>query len=185
MSGVDIFLVRHGEAAASWGQHSDPGLSELGQQQAEVVASVLDGRLADSVQLVSSPLARAQETAAPLARTLGLTPEINDVFREIPSPVPLAERQGWLRGFMGQQWHEQPDELHTWRRNMLDAVQQFPQPVVVFTHFLVINTIVGEVQGKPETLVFYPDNGSVTHLRREGDALQLVALGEQMQTVIN
>ena len=31
-----IYLVRHGEAAASWGDHPDPGLSELGQKQAAV-----------------------------------------------------------------------------------------------------------------------------------------------------
>jgi len=38
---MDIFLVRHGEAAASWGESPDPGLSELGRRQAEVAAALL------------------------------------------------------------------------------------------------------------------------------------------------
>jgi len=38
MSAISIYLVRHGEAAASWGESSDPGLSELGWQQAEDAA---------------------------------------------------------------------------------------------------------------------------------------------------
>ena len=117
-----------------------------------------------------------------MAARLGLEPEVSAVFREIPSPVPLAERQSWLRAFMAQQWHEQTDDLHAWRRDMRDAVAQFSQPVVVFTHFLVINAIVGDVLNKPETLVFYPDNGSVTHLRRKAGELALIALGDQMIT---
>jgi probable phosphoglycerate mutase len=182
---MDIFLVRHGEAAASWGQHSDPGLSELGVQQAETVAAALGNALPGQTRIISSPLARARETAAPLARLLGREPEINDMFREIPSPVPLAERQVWLRAFMTQQWPEQSAELHAWRRGMLDAVRQFPGPVVVFTHFLVINTIVGAVLDRPGTLSFYPANGSITRLRRDADELQLVALGDQMETLVN
>ena len=31
---MKIFLIRHGEAAQSWDQSADPGLSELGKEQA-------------------------------------------------------------------------------------------------------------------------------------------------------
>lgn len=182
---MEILLVRHGEAAATWGQHSDPGLSELGVEQAETVAAILGNELPARTRIVSSPLARARETAAPLARVLGMTPEIDEIFREIPSPVPLEERQAWLRAFMTQQWPEQSTELHAWRSAMLDAVRQFPGPVVVFTHFLVINTIVGDVLDRDETLSFYPANGSITRLRHAAGELQLVTLGDQMETVIN
>ena len=39
-----IYLVRHGEAAAGWGDHPDPGLSALGQKQAKAVAVELQKR---------------------------------------------------------------------------------------------------------------------------------------------
>jgi len=32
---------------------------------------------------------------------------------------------------------------------------------------------------------FYPANASVTHLRKTGSRLELVSLGQQMQTVVN
>jgi len=182
---MDIFLVRHGEASASWGQESDPGLSDLGRQQADAVADSLAGHLPEGIRLISSPLARAQETAQPLAERLGLTPEINGVFREIPSPVSLGERQGWLRAFMTQDWSEQGKELHAWRSDMLRVLQELEGPVVIFTHFLVINTVVGHVLDRTETLSFLPDNGSITQLHHTGEDLQLVVLGEQLETVVN
>lgn len=182
---MDIFLVRHGEAAASWGQSSDPGLSELGARQAEEAAQRLLPLLDDSVQLVSSPLARAQETAEPLARVLGLQVEIDDTFREVPSPVPLAQRQDWLRRFMKERWESQPPALHEWRRRSFAQVLAMRKPTVVFTHFLVLNAIVGQLMDRKDILCFLPDNGSVTHLSHTGSRLQLVELGREMQTVVN
>jgi probable phosphoglycerate mutase len=61
---MDIYLVRHGEAAASWAQAADPGLSELGHEQARAVARILHPRLASSA-VVAAPL--APQTTAPLA----------------------------------------------------------------------------------------------------------------------
>jgi probable phosphoglycerate mutase len=40
-AGTRCFLVRHGEAAAHWGEEEDPGLSALGRQQAERAAGEL------------------------------------------------------------------------------------------------------------------------------------------------
>jgi len=183
--GVDVFLVRHGEAAASWGQETDPGLSALGRQEAGEAASLLHGMVADDVQLVSSPLARALETAAPLAKLLGAPVQQEAVFREIPTPVPLAQRQDWLRQFMQQQWQEQGEELHQWRTAPLRRLLEIDRPVVVFTHFLLINAVVGQVLARPETLCFWPGNGSITHLRRSDDKLELVSLGKEIETLVN
>jgi broad specificity phosphatase PhoE len=41
---TQIWLVRHGEAAASWEKDPDPGLSALGREQAERTALMLSGR---------------------------------------------------------------------------------------------------------------------------------------------
>ena len=182
---MDIYLVRHGEAAASWGQSSDPGLSELGKRQAESSAQSLHGRIRGDIQLVSSPLLRARETAEPLASMLRLPVQLDDVFCEIPAPVPLPQRQVWLRQFMQEQWVGQPEELWAWRTAASQHLLDMSRPTVVFTHFLIINAIVGLVLDRAETLCFMPDNASITHLRLTGGSLELVSLGDEMATVVN
>lgn len=182
---MDIYLIRHGEAAASWGEDPDPGLSELGHEQAQTAADELLRNVTADFQLVSSPLARARETSEPLATQLNLPVDIQDVFREVPSPVPLEQRQGWLRQFMAQQWHEQEESLLTWRNAIIERLLACEQPCAVFTHFLVINAVVGSVLERPETLCCWPDNGSITHLRSVDGQLQLAALGKQIETHVN
>jgi broad specificity phosphatase PhoE len=183
---VDIFLVRHGEAAASWGEDPDPGLSELGGQQAAQAAALLLPQLARAdIDIISSPLLRAQETSVPLAESLSLPVLIDTAFREIPAPVALAGRKQWLQAFMQQQWEEQPEALIEWRNTALSQIRSLKKPTVIFTHFLVLNAIIGDVLQRSETLVFWPDNASVTQLKLTGGTLELVELGVQMETVIN
>lgn len=181
---VDIFLVRHGEAAASWGQSADPGLSELGRAQALAAAAELQQHLAADALLLSSPLARAQETAAPLAHALSKKVVIDEVYREVPAPVPLAQRQDWLRSFMQQTWQEQPDTLHAWRDAAYQGLAELTSPAVIFTHFLVINALVGRVMQRSGICHFYPGNGSITHLRKDTDGFHLIALGNEMDSIV-
>jgi broad specificity phosphatase PhoE len=74
-----VHLVRHGEVhnpeGVLYGRRDGYHLSDLGLQMAERVAEVLGER--DIVHLRSSPLERAQETAAPLAAARGLTPVLD------------------------------------------------------------------------------------------------------------
>lgn len=182
---MEIYLVRHGEAAASWSEDPDPGLSTLGQQQAHSVAEQLAASMPADTQLISSPLARARETSLPLAQATNADVAISEIFTEVPSPVPLAQRQQWLRAFMTQQWYEQPEALQAWRNAILGGLRSLQRPAVVFTHFLVINTVVGSVLEQPATLCCWPDNGSITRLRLLEGRLALVALGEQMKTHVN
>src|SRR4051794_23236594 len=71
-----VHLLRHGEVhnpeGVLYGRRDGYHLSDLGRQMAERVAEVIGDR--DIVHLRSSPLERAQETAAPLAKARGLTP---------------------------------------------------------------------------------------------------------------
>ena len=182
---MDIFLVRHGEAAASWAESPDPGLSALGRQQAETAAELLKPCAVHDTIVLSSPLQRAIETAAPLASLLGQTVQINESFREIPSTVPLAQRQTWLRQFMQQDWEEQSTELKKWRETAIEQLLSLKQPTVVFTHFLVINAVVGKLLDRPQTLCFRPCNGSITRIRLHGEGLVLMALGQQMESFVN
>jgi broad specificity phosphatase PhoE len=54
----NINIVRHGEAAAGFDGHIDPGLSKLGRDQANATAKELDAM--GPMQIVTSPLARAR-----------------------------------------------------------------------------------------------------------------------------
>jgi broad specificity phosphatase PhoE len=69
-----VHLVRHGEvdnpAGLLYGRLPDYHLSDLGREMAERIAEHFGER--DVVHLRSSPLERAQETAAPIAEALGL-----------------------------------------------------------------------------------------------------------------
>jgi broad specificity phosphatase PhoE len=69
-----VHLVRHGEvenpAGLLYGRLPDYHLSELGLDMAERVAEYFQNR--DVVHVRSSPLERAQETAAPIADAFGL-----------------------------------------------------------------------------------------------------------------
>jgi len=184
--GREVFLVRHGEAAASWGQSADPGLSSLGQTQAQEAAGTLKTLLASRMpSIVSSPLKRARETAEPLARHFGLEPVIDDRFREVPSPSPLSGRQDWLRSFMRSRWSEQDAGLLAWRRAMLEALDTLPDGSVVFSHFLVLNTLVGAQEKRDETLLFWPANASITVFRQDGEGAWSVRLGQEMASRVN
>lgn len=182
---MDIVLVRHGEASASWSDSPDPDLSALGWQQAHQAAELLRPQVTRDTRILSSPLKRARQTAEPLASLLESAVQEVEAFREIPAPVPLAQRQLWLRSFMQQEWSAQSEELFAWRRAAIQYLFQLDRPVVVFTHFLVINAVVGHVQDRAATLCFSPANGSVTRLRRIDSALELVELGQEMESVVN
>lgn len=74
MPRTTVHLVRHGEVhnpdGILYGRLPGYGLSERGHAMATSVAAALADH--DVVRVVASPLQRAQETAAPLAETLGL-----------------------------------------------------------------------------------------------------------------
>ena len=74
-----VHLIRHGEVhnpeGVLYGRRDGYHLSDLGRQMADRIGKALGDR--DIVHLRSSPLERAQETAAPLAKALGLTPVID------------------------------------------------------------------------------------------------------------
>lgn len=79
MSSATVHLLRHGQVhnpdAIVYGRMPDFHLSELGARMAEAAAADLRARVNQGdryVVLASSPLTRARETAAPVARELGL-----------------------------------------------------------------------------------------------------------------
>ena len=84
MTQTHIILVRHGEAASSWSEHPDPGLSFDGITQAKNVSEGFTEEFS-SYELLSSPKIRAIETMEPIAQKQKRDFAINHRFIEIPS----------------------------------------------------------------------------------------------------
>ena len=163
-----IYLVRHGKAAAGWDADPDPGLHADGVAQAQAVAGRLAARTGP-IEVFSSPLRRARETAAPLAERWGSDVRILPAIGEIPSPTAdLVERTDWLAGALRGRWANLGGAVAAWRRDLLSAVAAAGASganVVWFTHFVAINAMVGAATDRPEVTVFLPANASVTEVQ--------------------
>lgn len=178
-----LYLVRHGRAAASWEAARDPGLDATGRAQAEAAARRLDALVPERGRILTSPLARARETAAPLARCWEREAAVAPGVAEVPSPgLGLAERGAWLRSVLASRWSLLDPALHAWRDEALAVLRGCQGPTVIFTHAVLINAVVAAVTGEDRVLVFQPDHGSVTVLRLRADALELERLGEAAAT---
>jgi 2,3-bisphosphoglycerate-dependent phosphoglycerate mutase len=95
---LELVLVRHGQSQAYVdgqpfalvGGQGDPSLSALGQEQARLVGARLGREPLDAIYV--STLQRTAQTAAPLARKLGLDPQVEADLRE----VHLGDWEGGL-----------------------------------------------------------------------------------------
>jgi broad specificity phosphatase PhoE len=175
---VRFYMVRHGLAAASFGEDADPGLNETGHKQAESVAEKLSREM--PVSILSSPLKRARETAAPLAKLWKCEPVIEGAVGEIPSnDLSLAERATWLGVFMTRSWREASFNLAQWRESVIAALIAQEEDAVIFSHYIAINVAAGAALGDDRVVVFSPDNCSVTIFEVEGGTLQLVEKGAE------
>ena len=174
-------LVRHGEAAAGWGDDLDPGLSERGRAQADAVAAALDpfGRCT----ILTSPMRRCRETAAPLASRWGIVPAVDPLVGEIESPDPdLAVRAAWLSGFLRDAWPNVDDRSRAWRQRVVDRLLTIDFDAVVFTHFVAINVAIGEATGDERIVCRHVDNCSTTVVRNDGGLLTIDELPSERAT---
>lgn len=189
---IRVHLVRHGRAAAGWDTDPDPGLDPTGREQAAATAARL-AALADgggALDIVSSPLRRCRETAGFLLEQWGRGAHelaVVDAVREIPSPdgVPMAERVDWLRRAMAGTWADLGSPYTDFRDGVVDFVRTRPRPVVVFSHFIAINAVIGACLGDDRLVIDSLDNASVTvvEVSSSGD-VQLVERGRQADTLI-
>jgi broad specificity phosphatase PhoE len=81
-----VTLVRHGETAANlvgvWHGSTDTALTPRGRRQAACLAEHLAQTRAEASALYASPLARARDTAEPIAARLGLVTTLDPDLRE-------------------------------------------------------------------------------------------------------
>ncbi len=181
-------MIRHGRPASTWGgTDDDPGLDEIGRDQAAGAARTV-GELAPAlrpVRVVSSPLRRCRETAAPLAAFLGLDLEIDPAVGEIPTPSGLApeERGPWLRTALAGRWADITGDIDydQWRRKVHAAVLASPR-TAVFSHFVAINGVLSIIAGDEQVVGFRPDHASITSLEIAQGQLRLLARGNDAST---
>ncbi|HEX4860315.1 MAG TPA: histidine phosphatase family protein, partial [Rhizomicrobium sp.] len=176
---VKLYLVRHGRAEAGFGESMDPGLDALGREQAEAVAAKLAER--GPLAILSSPLKRARETAAPLAKLWNRAPVIEDAVAEIPSPkgMTLEERVAWLRKLMAGSWRDASCDLAEWRERCIATLAAVDRDTVIFSHYVAINVAAGGATNDDRVVVFSPDNCSVTVFETDGTSLKLIEKGSE------
>jgi broad specificity phosphatase PhoE len=182
-SSVLLYLIRHGRPSAGFAEARDPGLDEVGRMQAEAVAQELAalGPLA----LLTSPLKRARETAAPLETVWGVQAQVEQAVAEIPTPaVDPQTRSSWLHQALRGRWSELPIAYQQWRAQVAAALSALRTPTVITTHFVAINAAVGLATGDDRMVCFEPDHCSCTVLEVGDGTLRVVTLGRQRATRI-
>ena len=179
---MELLVIRHAEpvrvtAEESGGAPADPQLTTRGRDQADRLGDWLGAEGVDHV--VSSPLRRATETAAPLAARLGLDVVIDDQLFEYDanadSYIPIEE----LRETKDERWQamiegrwqdfggEAPDVFRTRIVTRLDAViDEHPgERVAVVCHGGVINVYLAALLGIDRHLWFDPGYTSISRVR--------------------
>lgn len=176
---MELVLVRHALPvridATHDGRPADPGLAELGHQQALRIVEALAGD--DITHLYSSPSKRALETAAPLVDKLGLPLTIEPGIAEFDvahsSYVPVEELRAsgdprWELLVGGDLYHADVDPV-AFRERVVAAVEAIAERhpggrAVLFMHSGSINAYTGEVTGQDRPLWFAPAYASVTRV---------------------
>lgn len=185
-----LYLIRHGKPAAIWGEaDEDPGLDATGQAQARAARDHLMSLppAERPTRVVSSPLRRCRETAAPTAAALGVEIEIDPFVGEIPTPKALGapERPAWLRAVFQGRWKDVEGDLDydAWRGDVVRALVG-RGGAAVFSHYVAINAVMSHLEGEERVLVFRPDHASISTLDTDGERVTLVERGREASTQV-
>ena len=183
---TDLLIVRHGESAAARADapapsvegHSDPELAPLGLEQAERLGERLAHEKIDAIYVTT--LRRTAQTAAPLAKRLGIEPVVEADLREIylgewegvafrkyvaerhPIAVQMLTEQRW-DVIPGAETNEQ--FATRVRRGLERIIAAHPgQRVVVVVHGGVIGQLIALVAGTSPFSFIGADNASISQL---------------------
>jgi 2,3-bisphosphoglycerate-dependent phosphoglycerate mutase len=177
---VRLLLVRHGLPERTAG-NPDPELAALGRDQAERVIAALAGEPVDAIY--SSTMARARQTAAPLARERGLEvralPELREYDADDLEYVPVheiaREQPELFRRMVDGHLPEHVDVTGFTARVVeglegIVAAHPGRGTAVVFAHAGVINVYLGHLLGIAKPLPFPLDYAGLTRVvaRRDG-----------------
>jgi 2,3-bisphosphoglycerate-dependent phosphoglycerate mutase len=176
---MELLIVRHGrpEHVEDAAGAADPDLAEVGRHQAELVGSHLAAEGIDLI--VSSPLGRARQTAAPLARLLDLEPVIVDAVAEFDRhestyvPAEIAREKAAVAGT--DDWWENPlaaldpVDKDIWISGVASAFEAIiagnpGRRVAVFCHGMVISVWFAHTLGIDDMIRFTPDYCGLTRM---------------------
>lgn len=191
---AELWLIRHGDAIPGpeeiipSGVYDDLPLSNIGREQAQALAERLGEMRFDAIY--SSPLKRCQQTAAPLAVRLSLTPVIVPAIKEIrigeirPLPADLNDLQALSKALQERQidivriageegnWDaiKNSERSKDFRGRVVTAIDDIAakyhgQRVLVFAHGGVINAYAADVLGLEKDFFFPCANTSITIIR--------------------
>ena len=165
MSQFEIIFVRHGEAEFSFGTHSDPPLSKNGVTQSLKLVKHDGLQSLEEFMFISSPKLRAIETAKPIANKFNKEIDIDETFIEIPSEnIEMDQKQDWLKQMVQKEKNQLPDKIKSWDKNIFEKIRSFNQNTIIFSHFMVINSILSTLSKNKNLLYFYPGYTSVTKI---------------------
>ena len=174
-----FFLIRHGETEFNrlgvFRGRYEVDLNDRGKRQAEEIGAVLKGERIDF--LLTSPLSRAVETAAIIARSIGVDYRVDEAFNNID----LGEWQGVEKKRIQQDyprewkmWTTEPEQLVIPGGETVEQVRAraFARLVeltgaeagtfAIVTHRSVIKTLAASLLGVPAPYFwrFYMDNAA-------------------------
>lgn len=175
LAAVELILVRHAlpERKVLSSGAADPDLTDDGHRQAELLADYLGTEEIDAIY--TSPLRRAAQTAAPLARRLDLTATVVDDVaefdRDASSYIPLEE----LKADGDPRFHDPTSDVWTatdgrddFDRRVTGAIDRLigahaGDRIVVVCHGGVINLVLATVLGIDHDGpgFFYPNYTSI------------------------
>lgn len=191
---INIYLIRHGRASSGW-DTSDPNLDLTGKEQSEKIALKLSKIAKEPFDVFSSPLIRCIETAEPFSKITNKKIKIENKIIEIPSPIKnLKKRVLWLKRVLPLTWNELISDEYSkeskidyflWRENILKFFLSLKKDTFIFTHYLVINSVVSYLRKSDKVVFFNPDNTSLTHLSLSDKKLKIISLGDEASTLIN
>lgn len=183
---MTIYLIRHGEAAQAWDEAPDPVLSQNGIEQSNTLAKeYLPSLVSENFQLLSSPLARAQQTAIPFQEMLDVPITINPNFAEIPSPgIALSERRNWLKALFTKNVSQLEEPQLDWRNNIIQAIKNLEKDTLIFSHFMTINAIIGWIRANEKVVSYYPNYCSITRIEKVENDYFIRSLGKELTTIV-
>ncbi len=169
---MELLLIRHAlpeHVENPDGEPADPPLSELGRVQARRLTEWLAREKID--RLYTSPMARAVQTAEPLAERLNLAPEMADGVAEYDRKASHYIPTEKLREIDYERWKglmqgSMDENFHTFASTVIESLESIVaansgKRVAVTCHGGVINVWTAHVIGMAPRMFFNPDYTSI------------------------
>jgi len=168
---MELIIIRHGRPERienADGEVADPGLTEVGHDQAAAMAEWMKAERVDEIYV--SPMARARQTSAPLEAAFGMEATVVPGVREfddgesayIPMEEMKADKEAW-KAFLAENESKTRDDF---RAEVLSSLKEITasnrgKRVAVVCHGGVINTYAADVLGLGGAMFFNPHYSSI------------------------